>query len=307
MKRAGDETVKHVLSRAPIENVINSYYNDFIEANVRARADAGIKEMVIREALGGCCEWCQNLAGIYEYGNHPKDVFSRHDNCTCIVTFKDEEGYTDVWSKKKFEAEREARIERIEQIEQKEELLKKANRNWNIAKDEGKNCYDATPEWKAKKAERQKGKITEQDYLIIGNEVQQVDGKHILSDHTDEEVNVARLLANEFGGEILLRPRTAGGGKYKDIKSADYLLNGVRVDLKTPRGNGENTIYGIIKSGKNQANVFAIDVSKTALGLEKIMQQLNESVFRSNRTRYVKTVILVDGKKKKLLKVISRV
>ena len=137
MRRASDETVKHVLSRAPIENILNSYYNDFIEANVSARADAGIKEMVIREALGGCCDWCQKLTGIYEYGNHPKDIFKRHDNCTCIVTFKDEEGYTDVWSKKKFESEREARIAWAEKFESNREFNQKYGSRRKIADDEG--------------------------------------------------------------------------------------------------------------------------------------------------------------------------
>ena len=307
MKQASDEEVKAVLRHGPIEHIVKSFYDDFVELNVRVRADAGIKEMVIREALGGCCPWCQKLAGIYEYGTEPKDIFSRHDNCTCVVTFKDEDGYTDVWSKSKFETQREARIARIEQFERKEELLKKSNRNWSIARDEGKNCYDATPEWNAKKAEKQGGKVTEQNYLIIENELQYVDDVHILSDHTEEEINVAKLLVDEFGGEIVLLPRTSGGGIYKNIKSADYLLNGVRIDLKSPKGNGKNTIYEIVRSSKKQANTFAIDVSKTALSLEEIMQQLEESVFYSDRTKNIETIILLDIKKKKILKVISRV
>jgi len=307
MKKASDEEVKAVLRHGPIEHIVKSFYDDFVELNVRARADAGMKEMVIREALGGCCEWCQKLAGIYEYGKHPKDIFKRHDNCTCLVTFKDEEGYTDAWSKKKFETQREARIARIEQFERKEELLKKSNRNWSIARDEGKNCYDATPEWNAKKAEKQDGKVTEQNYLIIENELHYVDDVHILSGHTEEERNAAKLLVDEFGGEIVLLPRTSGGGIYKDIKSADYLLNGVRIDLKSPKGNGKNTIYEIVKASKKQANTFAIDVSKTPLNLEEIMQQLEEGVFRSDWTKDVETIILLDIKKKKILKVISRV
>lgn len=206
MKQASDEEVKAELANGPIENIIKSYYADFVEINIRARADAGIKQMIIREALGGCCEWCQKLVGIYEYGKHPKDIFKRHDNCTCLVTFKDEEGYTDVWSKKKFETQREARIARIEQFERKEELLKKSNRNWSIARDEGKNCYDATPEWNAKKAEKQDGKVTEQNYLIIENELHYVDDVHILSGHTEEERKCLKEQADELRHLRILRP-----------------------------------------------------------------------------------------------------
>lgn len=138
MKQASDEEVKAVLRHGPIEHIVKSFYDDFVELNVRARADAGMKEMVIREALGGCCEWCQKLAGIYEYGKQPKDFFKRHDNCTCVVTFKDEEGYTDVWSKKKYESQREARIAQMKEIVQKEGLKKKLKTKIRIARDEGK-------------------------------------------------------------------------------------------------------------------------------------------------------------------------
>lgn len=94
--------------------------------------------MVIRETLGECCPWCQNLAGIYEYGTEPKDIFKRHDNCTCIVTFRTEEGYTDVWTNAKFERELDARITRVEELEQREELRKKYDRLRRIAQDEGR-------------------------------------------------------------------------------------------------------------------------------------------------------------------------
>lgn len=136
-RRASDKEVNSLLSKAPIENLVESFYNAFLEANIRARADAGIKEMVIRETLGECCPWCQNLAGIYEYGTEPKDIFKRHDNCTCIVTFRTEEGYTDVWTNEKFERERDARIARVEELEQRGELRKKYDRLHRIAQDEG--------------------------------------------------------------------------------------------------------------------------------------------------------------------------
>lgn len=138
MKQASDEEVKAVLGHGPIEHIVKSFFDDFVELNVRARADAGIKEMVIREALGGCCPWCQKLTGIYEYGTEPKDIFKRHDNCTCIVTSRTEEGYTDVWTKKKFETELEARIARVEELERRSKLRKKYDRLHRIAEDEGR-------------------------------------------------------------------------------------------------------------------------------------------------------------------------
>ena len=66
MRRASDEEINSVLSVAPIENILMSAYDEFVEENARIRAEAGLKELIIREAVGGCCEWCSKLAGIFE-------------------------------------------------------------------------------------------------------------------------------------------------------------------------------------------------------------------------------------------------
>ena len=113
MRKASDEEINSVLSVAPIENILMSAYDEFVEENARIRAEAGLKELIIREAVGGCCEWCSKLAGIFEYGEHPKDVFRRHDNCTCLVTHKSEKAYTNVHSKKVYESQRDARIDSV--------------------------------------------------------------------------------------------------------------------------------------------------------------------------------------------------
>ena len=93
------EELKRILATGAMENIIGCFYNDFVETNVTARAEAGMKQIIIREAIGGCCAWCGAMVGEWEYGSHPADIFRRHDNCTCVVTFRDESGYTDVWSK----------------------------------------------------------------------------------------------------------------------------------------------------------------------------------------------------------------
>lgn len=56
-------------------------------------------EKIVRTTDGHCCDWCANLAGTYEYGMEPKDVYRRHDNCGCQVTFISEKGAQDVHSK----------------------------------------------------------------------------------------------------------------------------------------------------------------------------------------------------------------
>ena len=46
MRRASDEEINSVLSVAPIENILMSAYDEFVEENARIRAEAGLKELI---------------------------------------------------------------------------------------------------------------------------------------------------------------------------------------------------------------------------------------------------------------------
>lgn len=88
---------------SPVRNVTESFYNDYVEANAEFRSNAGLKSHIIRETDGNCCAWCSSLAGQYEYPNDvPPDVYARHDNCTCTVTYVTDKYRQDVWSKKRY-------------------------------------------------------------------------------------------------------------------------------------------------------------------------------------------------------------
>ena len=99
-----------------VSNLAMSFADSYIEKNVERRASAGLKATVIRRQLGECCEWCRNLAGIYTADKLPADIYKRHANCRCMVTYKTEKVYTDAWSKKQFATEKEARLEREKEI-----------------------------------------------------------------------------------------------------------------------------------------------------------------------------------------------
>ena len=59
---------------------------------------------ITRKAVSGCCEWCTAMAGRYAYGEEPDDIYRRHDNCGCTVTFENGRKRQDVWSKRTWEA-----------------------------------------------------------------------------------------------------------------------------------------------------------------------------------------------------------
>ena len=99
-----EETIER-RARSVTESISVSMHDDYIKENARYRSQAGLKSYITRDAGGGCCKWCQALAGRYDYASAPDDVFRKHDNCTCTVTYECGRMRQDVWSKKKWEAD----------------------------------------------------------------------------------------------------------------------------------------------------------------------------------------------------------
>ncbi|MBQ5686898.1 MAG: hypothetical protein IIV23_04280 [Ruminococcus sp.] len=78
-------------------------HDDRMKAEACFRSRAGLKCYITRTAVGGCCPWCSDVAGRYEYGEEPDDIYRRHDNCDCTVTFENGRQRQDVWSKRTWE------------------------------------------------------------------------------------------------------------------------------------------------------------------------------------------------------------
>ena len=83
--------------------VTRSFHDDRMRSEARFRSEAGLQCYIVREGTG-CCPWCSEMVGRYEYGDEPDDVFRRHDNCTCSVTYECGRQRQDVWSKRTWEA-----------------------------------------------------------------------------------------------------------------------------------------------------------------------------------------------------------
>lgn len=104
------ETAEHaiqVLGRTA-ENITGSFQTDYIKKNAEFRSKAGLNCYIERTTDGKCCDWCSKLAGRYRYPDEvPKDVYRRHDNCTCDVSYVSEKGRQNVhthqwdWGKEK--------------------------------------------------------------------------------------------------------------------------------------------------------------------------------------------------------------
>ena len=97
------ETIVRRAKSAPA-TIARSFHDDYIEKNAAFRSSAGLKCYINRVAASGCCKWCTAMAGRYRYGEEPEDVYRRHDNCSCTVTYENGRKRQDVWSKREWEA-----------------------------------------------------------------------------------------------------------------------------------------------------------------------------------------------------------
>lgn len=80
---------------------INQFYNasldEFIEENANFQYEAGLMTVIVRSCGSEACEFCSNLAGVYEYngtkeaGPH-ENIFARHDGCTCTIDVRTTRG-----------------------------------------------------------------------------------------------------------------------------------------------------------------------------------------------------------------------
>ena len=150
---------------------------------------------------------------------------------------------------------------------------------------------DVTEEWKAEK--KSPSNVKELFEYNVNGETYKVDGKRVLLDYSMHEKKIAELIANETGRRVEMVPRVTFP---QGIQTPDYLINGSGYDLKTPLGNGKNTLYGMVKSKKKQANNFVICADKTELTVEELRRQI-EDIFRSRNTAFVNTIVLIKNNK----------
>lgn len=88
----------------PIINNCEAFFDDFVDSNAKFRHDVGLKATITREVAWNCCEWCEALAGTYDYENAPPDIYKRHRFCRCIVTYKSDRKSQNVWTKRQWES-----------------------------------------------------------------------------------------------------------------------------------------------------------------------------------------------------------
>ena len=126
-----DETIRR-RARSGSENITMSFNDDYVRANAEYRSSAGLDAYIVRTDGAGCCKWCAALAGKFKYPDEiPDDVFRRHDNCTCDVSYVSSKGRQNVHTKKwtqvneprKIEYTKPAKLTRAEAQAREAEIL----------------------------------------------------------------------------------------------------------------------------------------------------------------------------------------
>ena len=95
------EEGKWLLDEPMVNNSIK-IVDDTIKANVELQFKAGIEAVIERVAVAGCCDWCNKIAGTYNYSDvktKGNDVFRRHNYCRCMVLYRDANRITNAHSK----------------------------------------------------------------------------------------------------------------------------------------------------------------------------------------------------------------
>ena len=98
----------------PVVNFSQSVVNDAVRENADFQYKAGLSPKIIRTSTGKCCEWCDKLAGIYDYeavSDTGNNVFRRHKYCRCLVEYAPGDGQRQNVHTKQWRKETKRRIE----------------------------------------------------------------------------------------------------------------------------------------------------------------------------------------------------
>lgn len=258
----------------PIVIFSQSIVDDSIRKNAEFHHKVGLSPKIVRRVVGHPCKWCKSLEGSYNYPEIPKDIYRRHGNCRCTVDYHPGNG-----KKQNVHTKRWAEDKKKSVIEHRKKIG---------LPDNDKPYVSVKKEWLK---HSKKGSVSDMEYWEQDGIKYHVDGKHVVLDYSEKEKDVAEWLAQKFGFKVQMAPRV---NFPKNIPSPDYLVNGMKFDLKEITGSGKGTIDQNTRKAKTQAENIVYDVTKSILTDEEIKKQL-EDIYKRNR-RGLETAVIKRGR-----------
>ena len=105
----------------------------------------------------------------------------------------------------------------------------------------------------------------------------------------DFEVSAALLVANYFKTDVIfLRPVPL---KSPDLKVGDEIW-----ELKSPRGNGKNTIHNIFVTSRKQSYNIVIDLRRCKMNEHKAFSRMRDAYNKRRRRKCKLKIITKDGR-----------
>ncbi len=99
----------------------------------------------------------------------------------------------------------------------------------------------------------------------------------------DKEITAAYILADFFKTDVIFIPR-------ENQKTPDYLINGIKWELKSPMGKGKYNIQHCLKDALQQSTYIVIDTRYSKQHMEKISHELQHQM---NLTRKIDRLLMI--------------
>lgn len=257
-----DHKIFEILERS-LTNISQNYIDEYVKENADFRSKSGLTAKVIRSTNGKCCKWCDKLAGVYTYPV-PKEVYQRHDNCDCKVTYVSEKGAQDVYTKK--------RINNAE-FEERLKLLKESE--ITIPKE----LEDVKQEY-FKSASRKIGKVTVEE--------------NVRKKYEKEAIKSAQVLSEFFGDEIIVLEES----KINNVKNPDYLWRGKHWEQKKVSSVAavDTALRNAMKQIEENPGGVVLDISDANGTLNDIYAIIANRVRRRMYDDTIDIILIEKGK-----------
>ncbi len=109
----------------------------------------------------------------------------------------------------------------------------------------------------------------------------------------DHELSAALILAAYFKTDVeFLRPQTR--------RTPDIEINGIRWEIKSPRGKGKKTIENNLRDARRQSRNIVVDLRRIKLHQQTAVARINYYISGPHRLRK----ILVITKAKKVIEIL---
>lgn len=79
----------------------------------------------------------------------------------------------------------------------------------------------------------------------------------------------------------------------KGARTADYIWNGEKWDLKTINSHSKNTLVGVVKNAKGQAENVSLDL-KVGTYTHEILSKELERIYNNSRYKFLDKLMIIE-------------